>query len=299
MQLVGDIAKWEMDGDALVIEGIASTPELDAAGEKISPDAIRKALPEYLRSGSIREMHTLAAGRPLNAHVDEHGKLHLKARIIDPTTILKIKEGVLKMFSVGGKRLKQVGNTITELLLKEISVVDHGCNPNCHFTICKVEDTTEQPQNKNMKDELLKALTDPEVVAALKKVASPEAPKAEDLKKALGLDMLETQLIDIKKSADEAAKAAQKAERDALIAEASREGKVIPLSADSIAKMEVSVLKELVNGLQKGLVTTVRKQTVTLPEKAEDLAKHLETKRAEGAEALGRLINAQRGVATN
>lgn len=287
--LIGDIAKFEsLEDGSLVIEGIASTPTVDYDGEVISPDAIRKALPEYLRKGSVREMHVTAAGKPLAACVDDDGKLHLKARIFDPNTITKIKEGILKEFSVGGRTIKKVGNVITELLMKEISVVDHGCNPQTFFNICKFDNSNSPNTQTQMKDELLKALKEPEVIAALAAMVpkAVEAPKVEDLEKSLGIADLKKSLETLTTKATEASAAAQKAERDAIVESASREGKVIPLSNDAIAKMDNTILKELVAGLPKTVSLKKTLAPVVIPNKEDERATFLEQKRAEGAEAL-------------
>ncbi|MDE2106135.1 MAG: hypothetical protein KGL39_53425, partial [Patescibacteria group bacterium] len=121
----GDIQKLDPVEDYLMVSGIASTQAVDADGEVVTAEAMRKALPSYLQAGTVREMHQpIAAGKPVSAFVDDEGRTHFTAKIVDKDTIKKIKEGVLKGFSIGGRKIKKVGNQITELLLKDISVVD-------------------------------------------------------------------------------------------------------------------------------------------------------------------------------
>lgn len=149
LHLYGKIEKFDAAADgSLMVSGIASTECVDRAGEIVTADAIRKALPDYLRSGTVREMHQpIAAGRPISAFVDDDGRTHFTAHIVDKGTVDKIRNGVLKGFSIGAKRIAGIGNKITELLLGDISVVDRPCNPECLFEIIKFDNTI----NKSMK----------------------------------------------------------------------------------------------------------------------------------------------------
>lgn len=145
--------------------------------------------------------------------------------------------------------------------------------------------------DKNMKQELLEAFKDPEVVAALKTLATPEAPKAEELAKSLGIDKIAASITALQANADEAKKLSEKSERTALVAEASRDGKVIPLSNEAIEKTELSVLKEMISKLPKGAVST--NKSLNIPAKADEKATFLAQKHEDGARELGALIKRQ------
>jgi hypothetical protein len=153
LSLYGAITKFDAVDDTLLVSGILSTPAKDAAGEIIEPDAMRKALGDFLVNGTSREMHQpIAAGKPIAAHVDENGNTHVTVKVVDKGTIQKIREGVLKGFSVGGRALKRVGNRITEILLKDASLVDIPCNSECVFNIIKFDapgDRCTDPACKN------------------------------------------------------------------------------------------------------------------------------------------------------
>ena len=153
LQIYGDIQKYDADGESLIVSGILSTPDKDKQGDIVSPDAMRKALGDYLLNGTCREMHQpIAAGKPLSAFVDDEGKTHVTVKVVDKGTISKIKEGVLKGFSIGGTALKKVGNKITELLLKDASLVDVPANPQCVFDVVKFDkpgDRCSDPECKN------------------------------------------------------------------------------------------------------------------------------------------------------
>jgi hypothetical protein len=146
----GAIEKFDAAADgSLMVSGIASTEAIDADGEIVTADAMRKALPSYLQTGTVREMHQpIAAGCPISAHVDDDGRTHFTAKIVDVGTIAKIKSNVLKGFSIGGKSIAKVGNKITEILLRDISVVDIPNNPESVFSIIKFE----KPEEKHKTD---------------------------------------------------------------------------------------------------------------------------------------------------
>ncbi len=127
----------KIDKARRTISGYATTPAEDLDGEIISLDAVKKALPGYMQWRNVREMHTASAvGVAKEANIDSKG-LYLSAKIVDDAAWTKVIEGVYNGFSIGGKKLAKIGNTITELDLIEISVVDRPCNPECRFTVQK------------------------------------------------------------------------------------------------------------------------------------------------------------------
>ena len=129
------ISKVEAQADgSRLVSGYASTPTKDLDGEIVSLDAIKSALPAYMEWKNIRQMHQAnAVGRAQEANVDADG-LFLTAKIVEQNCIKLIDEKVLQGFSIGGKKLAKTGDTITELELIEISVVDRPANPDCRFT---------------------------------------------------------------------------------------------------------------------------------------------------------------------
>ena len=129
------ISKVEAQADgSRLVSGYASTPTKDLDGEIVSLDAIKSALPAYWEWRNIRQMHQAnAVGRAQEANIDGDG-LFLTAKIVEEGCIKLIDEKVLQGFSIGGKKLAKKGDTITELELIEISVVDRPANPDCRFT---------------------------------------------------------------------------------------------------------------------------------------------------------------------
>lgn len=129
----------KVDDEQRMVYGYASTDTKDSQGDVVKLDAIEKALPDYMRFANIREMHTMSAvGVAKSAEVDEKG-LYLGAKVVDDAAWLKVKEGVYKGFSIGGKALKKSAGVIEELRLTEISLVDRPANQECVIDMWKAE----------------------------------------------------------------------------------------------------------------------------------------------------------------
>ena len=144
MILYGELTKIEpQDDGSIKVYGRASTGGRDGAGEIVSPDAMRKALPDYMAYPAIREMHQpLAAGAALYAEVDEDGATRICAHVVDPLAVKKVKAGVYKGLSIGGRVLARDpadASLITAIRLDEISLVDRPCNPEAVIDLWKAQ----------------------------------------------------------------------------------------------------------------------------------------------------------------
>jgi hypothetical protein len=154
MILYGDLTKIDPQSDGtLKVYGIASSGARDSAGEIVCPDAMRAALPDYLAFGAIREMHEArAAGCALSAQVDEGGLTRICAHIVDPVAVTKVRAGVYKGLSIGGKVLARDAadpSLITALRLDEISLVDRPCNPRAVIDLWKADTSPAHEQTIN------------------------------------------------------------------------------------------------------------------------------------------------------
>lgn len=144
MQLYGAITKvMARDDGTIEVHGIASTPARDDVGETITSDAMRAAIPDYMKFGAVREMHTSsAAGKALQIGVEDDGKTAFSAHVVDPIAIKKVQAGVYKGFSVGGKvtrRDETDPSIITGIKLVEVSLVDRPANPESVINMWKAE----------------------------------------------------------------------------------------------------------------------------------------------------------------
>ena len=143
-KLYGAFEKAEkLEDGTLIVSGIASSEAVDAAGEVVKAEAMAAAIPDYMQFGAVREMHQpIAAGVALKCEVGEDAKTYFEAKVVDPVTVKKVEEGVLKGFSIGGKVTKRDDlnkAVITGLKLTEISLVDRPCNPEALVSLGKVE----------------------------------------------------------------------------------------------------------------------------------------------------------------
>lgn len=128
----------KVDEEQRMVYGYASTEALDSQNESIGKAVIEAALPDYMRFANIREMHQLSAvGVAKTAEIDEKG-LYLGAKVVDDAAWAKVKEGVYKGFSIGGRGRRE-GSAIVEMKLTEISLVDRPANPECVFDTWKAD----------------------------------------------------------------------------------------------------------------------------------------------------------------
>jgi hypothetical protein len=171
------------DDGTLEVEGIASSEAVDSDGEVIKAAAMKAAIPDYMKFGAVREMHSsIAAGTALSCEVNDEGQTILRAHVVDPVSVKKVETKVLKGFSIGGKvtgRDTVNKSTIVGLELVEISLVDRPANPDAVITCFKAdgfnppeagntEPATVKPEPKpgNSGAEVGKAApVDPEVAA--------------------------------------------------------------------------------------------------------------------------------------
>ncbi|HFC3285533.1 TPA: HK97 family phage prohead protease [Neisseria gonorrhoeae] len=143
-KLYAEIAKMEAQDDGTVkVWGYASSEAVDSDGEVIAAEAMKAAIPDYMKFGAVREMHgSNAAGTAIEINVEDDGRTFFGAHIVDPVAVTKVKTGVYKGFSIGGRvtaRDDLNKSQITGLKLTEISLVDRPANPDAVFTCFKAD----------------------------------------------------------------------------------------------------------------------------------------------------------------
>lgn len=145
MRLFFPIAK--VDAESRMVWGYASTEARDDQNEIVTRSALEAALGDYMKFANIREMHQLSAvGVAREAVVNERG-LYVGAKIIDERAWAKVAAGVYKGFSIGGRvtgRAADDPQTITALVLNEISLVDRPANPEAVFDFWKAAGEAER-----------------------------------------------------------------------------------------------------------------------------------------------------------
>jgi HK97 family phage prohead protease len=130
MQIFLPLEKF--DRDERMVYGYATTEARDSQGEIVTRAAIEAALPAYMEFANVREMHQLSAvGVVKSADLDGKG-LRLQAKVVDDDAWTKVKEGVYKGLSIGGRVTQRDAVNkalITGVELTEISLVDRPANP--------------------------------------------------------------------------------------------------------------------------------------------------------------------------
>jgi len=161
MKVFAAITKVEDNADGTItVEGIASTESTDTDGEVVKAAAIEAALPEFMRygTGNMREMHQpLAAGTIDKADVID-GMTHITGTVVDPVAITKVKAGVYKGFSIGGKVTSRDDlnkKHVTGVKLVEISLVDRPANPDAVISMWKSEDLEDQGAGEDKPSETI------------------------------------------------------------------------------------------------------------------------------------------------
>lgn len=164
-KLYAEIAKMEAQDDGTVkVWGYASSEAVDSDGEIIAAEAMKAAIPDYMKFGAVREMHgSNAAGTAIEINVEDDGRTFFGAHIVDPVAVTKVKTGVYKGFSIGGSvtaRDELNKSQITGLKLTEISLVDRPANPDAVFTCYKADkpkdeeeaDKDDKPSDKSAEE---------------------------------------------------------------------------------------------------------------------------------------------------
>lgn len=157
-KLYAEIAKMEAQDDGTVkVWGYASSEAVDSDGEIIAAEAMKAAIPDYMKFGAVREMHgSNAAGTAIEINVEDDGRTFFGAHIVDPVAVTKVKTGVYKGFSIGGSvtaRDELNKSQITGLKLTEISLVDRPANPDAVFTCFKADKPKDDDEADKGKDD--------------------------------------------------------------------------------------------------------------------------------------------------
>lgn len=158
-KLYAEIAKMEAQDDGTVkVWGYASSEAVDSDGEIIAAEAMKAAIPDYMKFGAVREMHgSNAAGTAIEINVEDDGRTFFGAHIVDPIAVTKVKTGVYKGFSIGGSvtaRDELNKSQITGLKLTEISLVDRPANPDAVFTCYKADKPKDEEEAMDKDDKI-------------------------------------------------------------------------------------------------------------------------------------------------
>lgn len=145
------------DGDEdkkdFMIEGFASTEDLDRGNDVTHAEAFQKTLKEFMQNPMLLFMHDLKRpiGRIVEASIEKGKGLFVKAFIseTEPDIRKKIEEGILKAFSFGffikksdeEENDKQTIRHLRDVEMFEISVVSIPMNRRALFSMAKAFET--------------------------------------------------------------------------------------------------------------------------------------------------------------
>jgi len=140
-----NIEKADRNSDGtLTVYGKATDDSVDIDQQICDEAWLAKAMPDwFMTGGNIREQHSnIAAGvaKEYEAKADGH---YISALVVDPVSVKKVENGVLRGFSIGIKSPRVVRDTkaangrIIDGQIVEISLVDRPANPNCQLVLAK------------------------------------------------------------------------------------------------------------------------------------------------------------------
>jgi len=150
----------KVDDEQRMVYGVATDETPDGAGEVVDYEATKAAVADWSKWRNVREMHgAKAAGIAEEITLDDVEKsLKVGVKVVDDGAWEKVKEGVYKGFSIGGRVLASVMERaaegegqirrITEYLLNEISLVDRPANPAATFSLVKREETEGETKSE-------------------------------------------------------------------------------------------------------------------------------------------------------
>lgn len=206
-KLYAEIAKMEAQDDGTVkVWGYASSEAVDSDGEVIAAEAMKAAIPDYMKFGAVREMHgSNAAGTAIEINVEDDGRTFFGAHIVDPVAVTKVKTGVYKGFSIGGSvtaRDELNKSQITGLKLTEISLVDRPANPDAVFTCFKADKPKEEEETADKDDEPAdktdETPADDTEKADGEKVDDKEDDKKDEAEKSASVELSESEIAILK-----------------------------------------------------------------------------------------------------
>ena len=139
------IEKSDKNADGtLTVYGKATDDALDIDKQICDGDWLDRAMPHWFKSGgNIREQHSnIAAGVAKEYELKSDGH-YITALVVDPVSVKKVENGVLKGFSIGIKNprviqdSKAANGRIVDGQIVEVSLVDRPANPNCQLVLAK------------------------------------------------------------------------------------------------------------------------------------------------------------------
>lgn len=175
------IVKYDKNDDGtLTVYGKATDDSVDIDQQICDAAWLDRAMPDWFKTGgNIREQHSsIAAGvaTEYEAKADGH---YISALVVDPVSVKKVENRVLKGFSIGIRAPRVVRDNkaangrIIDGQIVEISLVDRPANPNAKLLLAK----SVEGEKSLVKVEEMNMKTIKELVAEASKFAPAELKK--------------------------------------------------------------------------------------------------------------------------
>ena len=129
------------------MSGLCTSDTVDLDEQIIDLDFSRKGLSTWGASwGNVRQMHSTnlpPAGKAIDVDTTRPEGVYLTARIVEPTAVKLVKEGVYSAFSVGISKPRIIrdkvakNGRVVDGVFSEVSVVDFPALPSAKFEIMK------------------------------------------------------------------------------------------------------------------------------------------------------------------
>jgi cation transport regulator ChaB/phage head maturation protease len=266
---IGEINDFEMfcdfqkmDEEKRMVYGYATNDMLDSQGEITELEATAKAVEDYSKWRNIRVMHKPdPVGTAPIIEMRKAG-LWIGAEIIDDDAWNKVKKGVYKGFSIGGRKIKVAQEfseslkknitRIKEYLLTEISLVDRPANPSATFSFIKREVNEMVDSVVPVEEPIAKEVTEP----------TPTETPAPVIEKAVEAPVAEVKVEEVK--AEAVAKSEEPVEEQVTMTKAEYEA--LKNQAD-LAKKQDEVLDLLKARVEKAFASEEPKELVQREEK--------------------------------
>lgn len=171
------------DDGSVTVRGIVTDDSLDLDGQIVDATSAAKALQNWFDEwANIRQQHSpllAPAGKGISLDFED-GVPYLTAKIIEPTAVKLVNEGVYQAFSIGiadGEldtspmaKQKAKNGILFPSLINEVSVVDYPANTSCKFVMGRKRkgQPIEIVEAVKVFNKNLKGLTGDEFVKALK-----------------------------------------------------------------------------------------------------------------------------------
>jgi hypothetical protein len=184
------VKHYRDDNGDLVVEGVATSPDLDLDQQICDPAWLKTAMPEWFTFGNIREQHSsIAAG--VGTELEQVGEAwKVTSLVVDKGSAEKVEKKVLKGYSIGISNPRVVkdaaapGGRIVGGSIVELSLVDRPCNPTAMLSLAKAAKPGMQVKSSAFDKEhmLIKVEEFAEIPENVGKPGEPEKPAPVDAK---------------------------------------------------------------------------------------------------------------------